>query len=432
MSWNGAIIVAQVLLSPIMTRLYEPSQYGTFTIYSSMVANLALAGSLKYSDAIVLTESRAERRDLLALIFSFLTFLCIISFVFFFFFRDRLADLLNYTGPSSFFLLIPLGVLLTCCIEVFANTNIQHKLFGRNGKAIFLNNVFARLTSIGYAVSWAGRSAGLILGDFVGKLACLGFLGWRSKAAEKSPPWTKEVTLRGVKMVMRKFKSFPLYYFPSFLLSSFSGHLPLYFFQWQYGSAMVGAYAFASSLMEMFNRLIPYSLAPVLLQKANDLKKNSPELLKEKIYKLFQVMLGAATIIFSVFTMLAPPLFSVVFGSQWQTAGYFAVFIGIHAAYNFVAVSISEVYNVMGGQRLLLVNSIVGLALKVLAILLAYYYQMNEKEALLLYTVLNALGSILLIAGVFVILKHKVWKVTALLAVSLAILCGSLILSKTI
>lgn len=434
-SWNGAIIVIQVLLSPVITRLYEPKQYGVFTIYSSLVANLALLGTLKYSDAIVLTDSKTERYNLLALIFSVLTTLCLLAFTAMMFFRDDITRFLQYTGSPAVFLLIPASVFLTCSIEVMANANIRRKYFTRNGLAIFVNNAVGRFFNIGYAVAIAAKSSGLIVGDFIGKVSCLFIVSWRRTRAEGAAQPHKPrdyVSLTGMRAVARKFKSFPLFYFPSFLLAAFSGHLPLYFFQWQYGSAMVGAYAFAGSLMEMFNRLIPYSFAPVMLQKANELRKTSPALLRTRIYSLFCWMLLAGTCIFAGFALLGPHVFAIAFGSKWQMAGHFSALIAIHSTFNFVAVSLSEIYNVMGRQRFLLVNSMVGLALKALAVGLALYWKSNETEALFIYAILNSVSGILLILGVFIILNHKIWRVTGWLLVSFTALLLALRIGESI
>lgn len=223
----------------------------------------------------------------------------------------------------------------------------------------------------------------------------------------------------------RRFKSFPLYYLPSNFLIGFSAHFPLYVFQDQYGSAVVGAYALASSMLEIFNRLIPYTVSSVFLQKAIELREVSQEHLAERTYRLFLVMLLLATGIFSGFALLGDVVFPWVFGSNWTTAGTFITILAIAYTFNFVGVALTEVYKVMGRQRLLLAVSILMVVLKILSLVLVFFFKVEVLKALFIYAATSGLASMMQVVGVFVILKHNILKVSALLFAALAVLLAA-------
>ena len=63
-----------VALQPLLSRIYSPEEFGTFTIYLSIIGMLAPAGSLKFEGAIVLPESdkKASALTLGSIIISFL------------------------------------------------------------------------------------------------------------------------------------------------------------------------------------------------------------------------------------------------------------------------------------------------------------------------------------------------------------------------
>lgn len=434
-SWNGGIIAIQVLLSPIVTRIYGPAEYGAFAVFNSIVMNLSLLGSFKYNEAIVLSDGETEKNNLIAIALFLNTTVTLLVGAAVAMFHSEISCFIGMSSNSWVLYLLPISFSLTCLIEVLITVNIRRKLFNRNGFASFLTHLLSRLSNIGYAFILSVHAVGLVIGDVIGKIFCLLTLSIRSKpgnVSEREKAYFSTISVAGIRNVGRKFRSFPLYFFPSHILASVSGHMPIYFFQWLYGAQMVGAYALASSMLEMVNRLIPYSLAPVLLKKASDLRNVSHEVLCDRVYKLFLVMLTLSTCIFSVVCMLGDVVFPLVFGDSWKTAGVFAGMIAIPATFNFVAVALSEVYNVLQRQRFLLANTVFNFVLKAVAVAIFVFLSTNEEGALMVFSALSSIGGLFLVLGVFVILKYRVWQVAGLLILSLLILFVSFAVGKYI
>lgn len=430
-SWNVAGIIAQFVLSPIITRIYTPAEYGVYALFNSIVINLSLISSLKYTETIVLADNDRQRNNIILLAFCLTTAFSFITLCGIFTFKEELAAFFNTNTNNNFLYLIPAGVFLTSGLEILISINIRKKLFFRNGLSGFLNNISARSFNIFYGIVLLPKAIGLIMGDLFGKiLAVLSIL-----FSFKNPRYSLQFFLRSVNKkaiasIARQYKSFPLYFLPSSMLIYLSGHLPIYFFQAKFGSTTVGAYALASSMLEIINRLIPYALSPVFLQKANELKNISLSHLSERVYKLFLYMLLLGTIIFAGFALVGETIFPFVFGKEWLKSGAFVAVLAIPYAFNFVAVSLSEVYNVIGRQRFLLANSIVNVVLKVIAIITIMYLEVSELNALLIYSLVSSVGGIFLIVGVFSILNYRLWRVSSLLFISLFVLVFALTLGN--
>lgn len=421
-SWNSTIILTQFLLSPVITRIFDPAEYSVFAIYNSIVANVALFGHFKYSEAVVLADTETRRDNLIALAFSLICGVTLVSFMGMALWRDQLAAFLKAPIPPDFLFLIPLGVWLVCVVDLMITVNIRNKKIFINGLTGFTMNVSARLFNIAYGLLVVAQGSGLILGDLAGKtVGLLVITPFRSLWA-RWMQFRKVVSVAGMKEVAVRYKSFPLYFFPSTFIVYISGHLPVFFFQWKFGPATVGAYALASSMLEIFNRLIPYAIAPMVLQKINELRAESQELLTRQVYRLFSFLLLVGFAIFSITALLSGPAFSFVFGESWGTAGNFASILALFYCFNFVSVAIMEVYNVMERQKHLLAYSVVNILLRVLAISLIVYWELDPASGLLLFAGACALGSILQIIGIFTILRHKLFKVSVLLIVAFAVL----------
>lgn len=430
-SWNVVGIIAQFALSPIITRIYTPAEYGVYALFNSIVINLSLISSLKYAEAIILADNENQRNNIILLVFCLTTAFSFITLGGIFIFKEGLGAFFNTTTNNNFLYLIPAGVYLTTALEILININIRKKLFFRNGLSGFLNSISARSFNIFYGIVFLPKAIGLIMGDLFGKiLAILSIL-----FSFKNPRYSLQFFLRSVNKkaivsITRQYKSFPLYFLPSSLLIYLSGHLPLYFFQAKFGLTTVGAYALASSMLEIINRLIPYALSPVFLQKANELKNISLSHLSESVYKLFLYMLLLGTIIFAGFALVGETIFPLVFGKEWLKSGAFVAVLAIPYAFNFVAVSLSEVYNVIGRQRFLLANSIVNVVLKVIAIVTIMYLDVSELSALFIYSLVSSVGGMLFIVGVFSILNYRLWRVSSLLFISLFVLVFALTLGN--
>ena len=186
----------------------------------------------------------------------------------------------------------------------------------------------------------------------------------------------------------------------------------------------MGAYALASSMLEIFNRLVPYTISTVFLQKAVELKNISHQHLSERTYRLFLYMLLLSLFIFSGFALLGDIVFPWVFGNEWETAGIFTTMLAFSYTFNFVAVALTEVYKVSGRQKLLLSISIYMAIIKVISLVIIFFLQANVNTALFIYAVASALGSAVLIVGVFYVLEYHIWKVLGLLFAAFGALLG--------
>ncbi|HEY8709367.1 MAG TPA: polysaccharide biosynthesis protein, partial [Burkholderiaceae bacterium] len=56
-----------LLLGPWLTRLYRPAEFGHYTVFAAVAANLAVVACARYEFALPLARSDAEARDLMAL-----------------------------------------------------------------------------------------------------------------------------------------------------------------------------------------------------------------------------------------------------------------------------------------------------------------------------------------------------------------------------
>jgi len=411
-TWNVLGILTQFILSPIITRLYTPDQYGSFALFSTIIVNAVLLSSLRYSEAIVITETPEQRNNTVFLSFVLVSGTTILSVLGTFLFQHQLQEFIGVVWPSYFIYVIPLAIFLGGTLEILLTINVWRRKFFSNGLAGFLTNILSRFFTISYAFFFQANAGGLVGGDLVGKVVGItGVLASFSNLKSKIYTFCRGLNINAIKLTASRYIQFPLYTLPTNLFILLSASLPIYFFQFQYTSVVVGYYALSSSLLEMINRLIPYSVASVFLPKAVELEKVSSKHLAETAYKLYGVIFVLSIVVFSGFSLFSKFIFPLIFGASWETAGIYMGILSLYYSFHFIAISLSEVYKVLGKQRFLLVSTVISVLLKSFAIFLAVYFDANVLEAIFWFCLANAIGSIIQIVGVFVILRFKVWQV---------------------
>ena len=78
-------------LSPILTRLYTPDDFGVLAIYMSLAAVLTVFVSLKYDLAIIIPEKDSDAANTTVLAIVIATLISILLFFFIVGFNDRIA-----------------------------------------------------------------------------------------------------------------------------------------------------------------------------------------------------------------------------------------------------------------------------------------------------------------------------------------------------
>jgi O-antigen/teichoic acid export membrane protein len=427
--WNILIICVQLILSPIVTRLYSPAEYGIFALVSAIITPIAMIGTFRYADAIVICETKRDRNNTVALSLGLIAFISLATFITILLAKGRVLNFIEAIWLGNFVYLIPIIVCFSGMIEILLCLNVSDKKFSYNGFAGFAMNLSARGFTAGYTLFMPAKALGLIVGEFMGKSTALILLvSSLGNLKQKLTNLVLSVSFSGIVNVIRLFQRFPLYVLPVNIINSLSSYLPLYFLKTQFALSVVGSYALASSLLEIINRLLPYSVASIFFPKAVELKQKSMSELMSGLYKLYWMMLVSSLIIFTGAALLAEVVFPFAFGKSWVMAGTFISLLSIQYAFNFVSLPISETYKVVGQQKLLFLTTMVSIALKIIALLILSYFLTTEKVSIFWISLSGAVGSIIPIVGIFFFFKFKLRQIVGSLLATFIFLAVIIVL----
>ena len=355
--------IIPIVISPILTRIYTPEDFGVFALYISLVSFIAIVATARYEMAIVLPKSEKEAINLLALSV-FITF-CIVFIItlIIIIFGETILNTLNADALGNILYLVPLSIFLAGLAQSFN--------YWSNRKEYFKNISNAQISqSISIGVSqplfkYMGINSGLILGNILGRFVSVFVL--IDKFIKNDRTLLHHVNKEVMIEQMIKYKDFPLvnslHAFSDILRSSGSVLLVSSFF----GTAVLGFYALSLRVLQIPIGIIGSALGQVLYKKFTLLyneNKNIYAYARGVVIKLFFI----AVPLFGILFFIAPDLFSFVFGEKWRLAGEYSRLFIPYLFMNFLISPISHIPIVLGKQKEIFYISLFGNVLFLLMI----------------------------------------------------------------
>ncbi|USD60284.1 lipopolysaccharide biosynthesis protein [Vibrio sp. SCSIO 43140] len=313
--------VAQVIplaITPILTRIYSPSDFGLFALYTALVAVFSVVCTGRYELAILLPNRQKDAINVMfvALLVTILSSICIFMLVAFF--SHEIAVFLGQEGIETWLYIVPIATMLTGCYQSINYWQNRQKRYLHLAQ----NRVVKSTGSSGgqLALFPTNSVSGLILGSLVGLILGIG-LFIRELLKRDKAILTSFRIAQAFKLA-KKYSKFPLLDGPSSVLNIMANQAPNILLSTLYSPTVAGFYYLTQKTLQIPITLISTSILDVFKQKAaEDYKKGNSRVIYIKTLKALFIM-GLPPTLVLYFTV--EYLFSIVFGPEWTTAGLYA------------------------------------------------------------------------------------------------------------
>ena len=320
-----------IAISPILTRIYTPEDFGIFTLYLSILGLVAVIATGRYEMAIVLPKSDEEAINILALSIFITLFLTFFTALIIVIFGEKILNMLNANNLGDLLYLMPLSLLLAGLYQSFNYWSNRKKHFKNMANSRIAQTLGSGVGQLGFGFSTL--SGGMILGNLLGGILSVYVLMKKFFLYDKN--LIKNVEKEKIIIEMKKYKNFPLvnslHVFSDVLKTSLSTMLIASFF----GSSILGFYALSLRILQVPLGIIGSSFGQVLYQRFNSAKENNETIYiiaKNILIKLFIIALP----VFSLLYFVAPDLFSFIFGEKWRIAGEYTQILLPYLFLNFL------------------------------------------------------------------------------------------------
>lgn len=344
--------LVMVLASPFLARLYSPAVFGEYAILSLIVGLLVIFATGKYELAVLLQTDREKAWHVACFA---MTTAAVVSTVFL---VVGLGVVSTMPGilPEHFSLRRgdSFALISVCFLMVLLNASqtVLFALMNRNGQfsAMSISRISQAVMMVGSQMAFSvlkGGLQGLLWGSVVGLFSCAlvqFFVAFRSNGLI-----FPNLKLMGDIAVANR--NLPLHTIPTDLISALLAQFPVYFLAANFSVTSVGYFSLAQRTLQAPMQLIANSIGEVFRRNASSiyLERGECKLYFLKISRLLALIAVGAWTVTSIWAI---SLFSLIYGTQWEAAGRFAQILILMFALKFVVNPISFMFLIVKKTRL--------------------------------------------------------------------------------
>ena len=403
---SSGIVIAHLLAfssSPILTRLYDPKDFGMLGVYASLLAICTTVGSLRYNIAIPLPKDDVTAANIAALCFFLIVATSLMVGLLSWIFGDRLLTLINAHSLSAYIWILPLGILAVGTYGTLNFWGVRYKAFRVIAKTKISQSLTRALGQIGLGSLGLG-AVGLLIGDALGQSSgCAGLarFAWRRDKAT-----FKQINLRGMLAALRRYKKFPLFSLSS-MLTVAANEAPTLLLSLYYGLTVLGWFALARWIIYTPCNLISSSLTQVYQAEMANLANHSPAKLAALYFKSLKNLSLVVLLFVPLMVFLAPQVVTIVFGQKWHETAVYIQILSIMYGFMLISHPLLVTLDVLERQELGLAREIIRATLTIGAIPLAAILKKPPAVAVLFYSIGGGIGFLFaLLATWYTVVSH--------------------------
>jgi O-antigen/teichoic acid export membrane protein len=398
---SGVGQLVSVLLSPILTRIYSPQQFGILSVYTAILVILVVVASLRYELALTLVTSEEDAINLVAVCFCALMATTMVIGVAAFAFPERLLESL-WPTPTSYYRmagyrsLLIIGFLWLGGYYIALYLATRQEAFRAIARTRIYQGVTGPLAQIGLGVMGAG-APGLLIGSIIGQSAgtvglLYGQIGTRLTML-RAISWTKMVVLA------RRYRRFPLVSSWAALIDTAGGNQLLYLLvSFEYSARIAGFIFLAERIVARPLALIGTSILQVFVGEAGRMVSADPAKLRARFYQVTsrQACLALAWIV--VANLAGTMLFPIVFGAEWGDAVIYLEAMSLAYFAQAIVLPVIHTLQILERQTLAAGWEIGRLLLVVTTFGLGTSFDVSAPSTIFCYSAAQAFSCIILLA----------------------------------
>lgn len=344
---NIVMFLLPVVVTPILSRLYQPSDFGEWGVFSSFVAILTIAIFAGYENTIV-KASEEEVPYVSALCLTLGVLVSAATLLVFGWGRNR---------GMAFFDHFPSVVLLLAYLLAYAAHTVASNLCNRYGQYthLALESVVLGGSQAAFRVLFGlvavSAFNGLILGTTLAQLATFLFLlVCLVRTGKLRSLWA--FNIRRIGAIVSRYRNFALYDAPSSLLCYAGFSVPLLVLVGYFDKSTIGCYSIILQLLLLPMTLVGSAIGRVYYEQ---LCTNRGQL-EHRLRCTRQVGKVVALIAFVPMLVLAcggDKLVVVFLGSKWVTAGNIALCLAFWSFPTILTQPLIPLFRFLNKQRVL-------------------------------------------------------------------------------
>ncbi|MCB8266163.1 type 8 capsular polysaccharide synthesis protein Cap8K [Staphylococcus aureus] len=304
---SGIAQVILIITTPIITRLYSPTEFGELTIFSNIAMILIPIINARY-DLLIVNTKNDRSANILSQISFLISLLILLILIPIFAISAWLYP--NFILDFIFIIIMLFLVSLTNIFTNYLNKERKYKVLSlinvfRAGSMALLQIIFGLL---------ALGSLGLIIGFSLSYIAGI-TLGYKTFKKHFNIVRDKEET----KALFLENKNQLVYSTPSILLNSLSFSVVVFFIGILYTNTEVGIYGMAIRVLGIPVTIISLGLSKIFMQQVNDYYIEYGNF-RNLLLKFSSILVIVSIILYVPLYLFSEELVNILLGHSWVDA----------------------------------------------------------------------------------------------------------------
>ena len=318
LSGTGFAQAIPIAISPILTRLYEPSDFGVMGLYVALSSIIGTIACGRYELAIMQAETQDEAVDVA---FLSLTLCIVVSIALLFIiyaYGENLAYSIGLVGDKWIILLLPFSVFFFGAYNVFSSLATREKKFTEVRNATIQRSILNAVSNL--SLGLANVSIGLIISQLLSQLHSSLYLVLK---AIKYNDYSFRINVERYIPLANKHINFPKYALPAALANTLGQNLTQIFVTKLYGLDILGFHSLSERILAVPGSLLGNAVSQVFYQQASDEYRTTGRMVETFRYTTIRLLVISATFYVPAY-VIVEDLFAFIFGESWRVAGEYA------------------------------------------------------------------------------------------------------------
>lgn len=341
----GTLIGQASLLavSPILTRLYTPYDFGIFAVYLSALAIVGAVSTLRYEIAIPFPKSDGSAFTIMLLAIFCTLFVASMCFLLITLCSKLIEQSFEYQIYAGYEVVISFGIFLIGLNSIFYYWCLRSSAFNANAWSRFLQGFITAAFQLIFGFLGLIGAKSLIVAYIIGLVASA--IPTAMVALRMRVLLIKRVNIHRIAQNARRHRNLPIYSSSGALVNSLGLQLPVLLFSTIYGATTTGFFFLAQRFSNAPISLIAESIGKTFYVQAVEANRNGSlvECVESKIENLLKI----SVVPLSIISIISPNIFYVFFGSGWTVAGEFTQAMIIWMISSFIFVPFLNLFTVL-------------------------------------------------------------------------------------
>jgi O-antigen/teichoic acid export membrane protein len=362
LSGGGVALAVPLLLSPILSRAYTPSDFGDAALYIGLASSISTLATGRYESAVLLPRRNSHALHIVYLTAGLIIAVSIIC-------GFALIAMGGFIGMPNIYYTLPLAVLLISLLALLDRHNNRLK----NYRVMSAQRIVRVAVDGAVAVALGllfkldiGLVVALISGYTVSSILMLSVF-YAADRANRAP-----ISLQRIVVQARRYRAFPVYNMPHAFINSLSASFPVLLLPLFFPDSVVGLYAFGFRIVQAPLSLLSSAVGNVVSQQLAEAYASGGCVYH--IFRRYLVRLALLSLALPPILFFGKEIFSLVFGPDWALAGEYMKILTPFLMLNFLSATFAMLPALYNRQRTALKIEIVFAAVKAAGILIGGYF----------------------------------------------------------